>query len=462
MLGLKTKAEFAKDAHTLAVGNAMVRYRGTTYMPEDYETGDTAVAPDPERSVWRPLSREDIQQLGASMFDALFANDGELRNFDFMVAQNATLVKGFPTTLLVRTPQGLKQLASNGKLIDTTGDFVPNTLEPELNDDPVEKERVFDVISEWVGGDEEAHSLLYHLATSLAPHWSAVKYVLLLGEGRNGKGVLLKMLRSLYGQGNISHVTRQHISESSTAVADLNGKLMNLVFDGPAAYLKDSGLEKTLVAGEPAPIKVLYESSPTLVQTNALFVEALNREPKSNDKSSALQKRLVRFQFSNIYALDYAFEKSMLSEKSMGAFLALLIDHYVTQDQVAEKLQLTSASVALQLEHTYTNSLALQYLKYIEEKELMGASTLLGEPVTVLVQGFQSWRVQNNELTNWSEPDVINLFAPLVVTERKTVRTANGPRKVRVVTMLKAEAEQFLKSLEGDLEDDDIEALVAD
>ena len=264
-------------------------------MPADYETGDTSVTPPAERTMWIPLNREAIRRLGSEQYDILFSSDGELASFDFMVSQNSRPVDGPISTLLVRTGDGLRELRGDGQLHEPTGWFVPNTLAPMLNEDQVEKDRVFEVLADWLDSEEEAHALLRHLATALAPGWSAVKYVLLLGEGRNGKGLLLKMLQTVFGRDNVSSVSRQHMAEQSPVVCELNGKLLNIVFDGMAEYVKDSGTEKTLVAGEPAAIRRLYESTPTFVQTNALFVEALNHEPKSKDKSLALQKRLIRF-----------------------------------------------------------------------------------------------------------------------------------------------------------------------
>lgn len=456
MLELKTAKELAQYAHTLARGYNLVRYRSTTYVPEDFETGEYDTTPAPERTVWRPLTRAEIQRMASDQFDVLFRSDGELSSFDFMVSQNSVPADGLIATLLVRTEAGLKELREDGQLHDPTGCFVPNTLAPVLSVDEAAKQRVFDVIAGWLNSDEEAVALLKHLATALAPGWSAVKYVLLLGEGRNGKGLLMKMLHQIFGFHNVSGVTRQEMAEKNPVVCELNGKLLNIVYDGMAEYVKDSGVEKTLVAGEPAHIRRLYESTPTVVQTNALFLEALNHEPKSKDKSPALQKRLMRFHFPNVYALDHRFERVMLSKESLGALLALLIDHYVLEDQVADELAPTVASMELQLEHMYVNSLGLQFIKHVAETDPLGADSLIGMSASELAQQYQAWRVKENDLATWAEPDVLALFQSLITTERKGVRVDGKPRKVRVLTEFKPEAQAFLDSMEGD--DDELVA----
>ncbi len=465
MLELKTKKELAQYAHSLASGSQIVHHRSTLYIPADYETLSTEYPPSNDRRIWLPLNRDMVRRRAAEDFSTLFSSDGELNSFAFMVAQNSIEEDDPVPALLIRTPDGLRLLMDDGTLDNPYGNFVPNAVRPMINDDEKEKKRILDTITEWVDGEEEARSLLHHLATSLCPGYSAVKYVLLLGEGRNGKGTLLKMLLALFGRDNVSSVTRQHMSEQNPVVTELNGKLLNIIFDGQAEFLKDSGTEKTLIAGEPAPIRKLYESTPTIVQTNALFIEALNHEPKSRDKSPALQKRLVRFQFPNIYALDRGFERSMLNEQALGAFLSLLVDHYVAAEELAQNLAPTQKAIQLQLEHMYINSLALQYFRALHEKGDDPLNTLPGMQLDELVSNFRRWRIQENDLGTWAEPDVAALFNPLINTERKSVRVNSAPRKVRVITSFKLEAQSFLESLEGvgdDVADEEVLALVED
>lgn len=458
MLELKTKKELSQYSHTLARGFELVQYKGQLYRPVDFETGENDPTPEPLRTSWDPLGRDDLRRFATEQFNILFANDAELKSFVFMVMQNSKEVRATRDTLLLRTEDGLRELRGDGQLHEPTGQFVANTLVPTLNTDPIEKARVFEVIAGWLDSEDEAHSVLKHFATALAPGWSAVKYVLLMGEGRNGKSLLLKMLKATIGGKNVSSVTRQAIAEESPTVPTLNGKLLNLVFDGKAEYVKDSGMEKSLIAGEEVPIRRLYESDPTLVQTNALFVEGLQHEPKSTDKSLALQKRLVRYQFPNVYPLDLQFEDLMLGADSLGAFLALLLDHYVTKGNVAKELAPSQKAMELQLEHMVKNSLGLQFLKYLDESDPLGVDGLMDTSITELTQRFQAWRIKENDVSVWNEPDVATLFQPVLSTDRKSMRVNGTPRKVRVVTGLKPEAEAFLETLKGD-EDDDRELL---
>lgn len=451
MATTKTPKELATDAVTLASSFEYVYHGGILYAPMDYLSGDMSVIPPDDRKVWVPLDQQAIQRVARAQFDTLFRKEDELRSFINMVQQEAQYMDHASRRLLIKTTSGLKVLEVDGTLQDPDGTFIPNTIGWTLNEDPDDQASLWATITEWVGGDEEiATSLLRYLATALAPHWSAGKYVLFIGDGRNGKSVLMTMLEDLFGRNNCSHVTRQMISEGSVATCDLNGKLLNIVKDGPAEFVKDSGAEKSLITGEAIGIRRLYSQTLTTVQTNALFIEGLNQEPKTRDKSSALQARLIRFVFPNKYDDDLVFMQSMRSEKMLGALLALLIQNYVKHEDVAVMLAPTAAALAAQLEHMVNNSYALQFIQELEINEPLGAvDTLEDMPLDELAARFKSWRLKQGDMTAWDTPGVMQLFAPLIYTDRRSARVSGkkNPVKIKYVTGLKKDALSVLLSM---------------
>jgi phage/plasmid-associated DNA primase len=450
MPDVKTKAELSRQAVALAQSFSCVMHGGLLYIPADFETGDTTITPPVERKVWLPFTREEVQKKAQEQFDTLFHNDAELTNFEFMVKQCAISSDTGSSSLMIKTNEGLKELKEDGKLYDPSGEFVANALPVTLNESVEDKAELMSIISEWLNSEEEALALLKHLATALAPSWSAVRYVILLGDGRNGKSVLLSMLERVLGRHNCSNVTRQDIAAASPVVTELRNKLANIVFDGQAVYLKDSGMEKTLVAGEQVGIRRLYSSELTPVKTNALFIEGLNKEPKSVDKSTALQARLMRFWFPNTYPDDLLFMERMTSDRYVGALLALMIDNYVLQSNKSVLLAPTAQSRELQLDHLYANSLAIQFIEYIELNAALMSEILVGMDTSELTQRFNAWQLSNGELKAWLEPDVVNLFRPVVNIDRRSKRINGMPRKVRAITGFKEEAKLFIDRMRGD------------
>ena len=432
-------------APVIANSYEIVNYKGMLYIPADFETLERHVTPALERKVWLPFTNKMIR-ITARQHDLAFRDDRELSSFRYQMEGEAIEITTEVSELLIRTDEGLRMLTNDGQLVPAIGQFIPNYLPVALNNDSQLKEQVMELLIEWVDDDEEAMSLLRHLATTLAPHWSAVKYVLLIGEGRNGKSVLMEMMERIFGEDNCSHVTRQQISESNPVVTEVLNKLVNIVKDGPASYLKDSGNEKSLIAGEEIPIRRLYQNQPTMASTNGLFIEGLNREPKSRDKSSALQSRLARFEFPNVYPEDRMFYRWATSPEVTGALLALMVDNYVREQEIQVMLAPTARSIELKLDHMISNSQELQFLMWLEDNGGPdGADELLGKDMRTAVQKFKSWRLLLGDIGVYSEDDVArNLRSVLQVGPRRSTRQGNKIVKVRAVEGFKPDAARVL------------------
>src|SRR5207253_11059587 len=64
------------------------------------------------------------------------------------------------------------------------------------------------------------------------------KAFILLGGGRNGKSVFLKVLRALVGDANVSATSLHELEEVRFAKSSLYGKVVNLHGDIPARQLR--------------------------------------------------------------------------------------------------------------------------------------------------------------------------------------------------------------------------------
>lgn len=452
MPDLKNKQQLADAAKTLAQSYGLVQRGTTTFIPVHWETLSPKPLPAPEETIWLPMTREDKRDLATQESMILFSTDSELRSFEFMLTQLSTKGRKTVDGILIKTRKGLKTLNNRGELIDPHGYFVPNFVQPMLNEDEDDKRQVYNTIVNWLNSEEEAESLLSHLATILAPGYSAVKYVLLLGEGRNGKGVLLGMLLRLFGPENISNVTRQMMAEHSSTCVELNNKLLNIIFDGEMGYIKDSSMEKTLIAGETGVVRMLYDSGTTPVQTNALFIEALNTEPKARDKSPALQKRLVRFQFPNVYQVDKKFEKEMWSEPMLGALLALLVERYVREEDIADRLGLTKGSVELQMEQVWLGSPILQFIEHLNRNDPSAVKKLEDGKMFVddFLASFKPWS-QDQGLPERGDGDILNMMKTSFEIGWKTRRRSGAkPSSERAIKSLKPETLLAITQLKGE------------
>jgi len=435
----------------------LVTYKGVVYEARDFETGEAL--PSPERAIWIAQTSDDLMDL-AQAADVLFATPADFGSFKYMIRQSADRKRSAMPYVMIRHEDGLAYLTDMGIIKVEQPAFTPNFINHRIIDADSEEHKyvddLFRLISDWVGGDDQAHSLLFHLSTVLQPGWSARKYLLLLGGGSNGKSTLLLMLQLLLGKSNVSRILRQDVARRSSIISALNNKLANIVFDGPAAYIAESGPEKTLTAGEPLDIEMKFENEPFTVETNALFIEGLQKEPKARDKSQALQNRIVRFYFPNEYAKDLMFEATMKSEMNLNALLTLLWEHWVAEDELAIKLRISEASKDLQIQSEMNRSAVLAFIEDLSRKQEnfldeIQSGTYLAE---VFVDALQPW-LQTQGYEDRTSSGVWEQVADHFVVERVIKRIGGRPRSVRVLASPRADTRRALEAMRGVSEDDE-------
>ncbi|QQO39290.1 DNA helicase [Microbacterium phage HitchHiker] len=454
MPNLRTPAERADAAATLVKMFDLVEYRGHLYMPVNFLTGLPITDEDDEHStVWSAMDKMAIRFMANRMAGVLFGSPSEEVGFRLMLSQFAETINKSEGILVRMGVDRVMLLQKDGTFTDPSGEFVGNYLDVPYVEDKTLSAYLFDTITEWVGSKESATSLLHHLATALQPEYSAVKYIILLGSGRNGKSLLMKMLYSLLGASNSSKVKRQDMARQSTIITSLNGKLLNVVFDGPKEYIKDSSAEKTLIAGEPLDIELKYENMPFEVQTNALFIEGLQHEPKVSDKSTALQKRLVRFKFPNTYPVDKVFEKKMLGELMLAAFLQLLLEHWVNEDELDEKLALTAESLDMQMSAVWAMSPVLRFLEHMSFRDLKFLETIKSKQMAVdkFMSSYRLW-LESNGYRNMEDDYILQTLNDNFEMKRKTIRPEGKPTTRLAIVGLSSDTANAIETLlRGDI-----------
>ena len=429
---LLSKPELASLSESTAINFGIIEYRDHLYLPVDYLTGQSQPS-DPTRTIWRRMQAKDFRRFANETLDILFANEGEYSSFLYMTQQLAD--KEEPTErLLIMTADGVKTLDDYGKLVPSTGRFSPYYVNL-FYDDSVDEKPFWDMIVGWVDGEEQARAVLRHLSVGLQPNWTASKYLLFIGSGLNGKSTLLRMIEKIIGQDNVSGVHRQEMSAKRPTVTQLNGSLMNIILDGPKDFIKDSSSEKTLVAGERLDLEMKYSNVPVSVMSNALFLEGLNDEPKTSDKSPALQRRLVRFYFPNTYKKDIPLEDRLLSPQGLSALLKLILQNWVHKSEASELLANTEKSQQLQLEHQWSTSPFMQFMEHMASVDVEELKALVcpGALVDRLVHAFRSWS-DSVGLKQTEEGYTRKTLEEYFITTRKTVRLNGKPSTRRVIT----------------------------
>lgn len=148
------------------------------------------------------------------------------------------------------------------------------------------------------------------------------KAVLFLGPGANGKSVLLRVLRWLLGDTNVSAVPLQSLSEDRFAAAQLFGKLVNICGDLDARAIRRSDMIKQITGGDPIFAQNKFRDAFSFV-SYALTLFSANEAPATTDQTKAWFDRWI------IIAMERCFEGKdadpHLSEKLKAELEGILV-----------------------------------------------------------------------------------------------------------------------------------------
>ena len=128
------------------------------------------------------------------------------------------------------------------------------------------------------------------------------KSFILLGNGDNGKSVLLLYLNSMLGKDNVSNISLQTLADDKFQVASLDGKMANIFTDIEEHELKKTGIIKAISSGEPVSVRHLY-GEPFDMYPYAKLIFSCNRFPKVYDQSDGFFRRWIIIEFKRKFAL---------------------------------------------------------------------------------------------------------------------------------------------------------------
>lgn len=128
------------------------------------------------------------------------------------------------------------------------------------------------------------------------------KCFILVGDGSNGKGVLLSILSKLVGENNISRVGIQKYNTKFENYT-LENKKLNLDTDSSGTRIEESENFKKAIAGEIISVQRKGVDSVDIVPTH-LHISAMNNLPSCADKSDGFYRRLIFINFPHRFGSE--------------------------------------------------------------------------------------------------------------------------------------------------------------
>jgi P4 family phage/plasmid primase-like protien len=146
------------------------------------------------------------------------------------------------------------------------------------------------------GGDAERVLLAQEVfGLCLTPDTSFQRFVLLYGEGSNGKSVFCDLLSAFLGEPNVSHVPLEAFAQRFALTATL-GKLANIASEVGEIDRVAEGLLKAFVAGDAMTFD-RKNRDPVEARPTARLIFSTNNLPRFADRSMGLWRRLLLLPF---------------------------------------------------------------------------------------------------------------------------------------------------------------------
>lgn len=195
-------------------------------------------------------------------------------------------------TVTDRPPDGWINV-TNGLLDWRTGELHPHTPEVVTTVQlPVDwhPEAECPGITRFMGqvlpDEATASMVLEFIGLCLVAGLNLRRVLLLLGPGRNGKSVLLAIIKALLGPANCAAVPLQLLGENRFAAAELFGKLANVAGDLDARGIRQTDIFKMATGGDPI-MAERKNCHPFTFTPFATFIFAANEAPISSDQTDA-------------------------------------------------------------------------------------------------------------------------------------------------------------------------------
>ncbi len=177
-------------------------------------------------------------------------------------------------------------------------------------------------LNQWVDDEDTIKFLQEFIGYCLIKDTSQHVAVILHGSGSNGKSTLLDVLIHLFGEENLTNIDLQRLS-NRFEIANIKDVLVNICSDIDSTYMTETGLLKTLIAGEKLRGEFKHRDSFDFKPIVRLIFSA-NEIPKVRDKTEGWYRRLRIIRFPHTFKKgDPGFDpylKEKLKDELPGIF----------------------------------------------------------------------------------------------------------------------------------------------
>lgn len=223
----------------------------------------------------------------------------------------------------------------NGKFIEVKYQgFTPYYIDVDYNPDAKPVEAVDKYISHLTKGDEDYFKLLFEIlghTMIVDPEFKRLlaKFFIFVGDGGNGKGTLLTIIRKILGPENCSGLSVVDMADERYFVT-MTGKLANLGDDIQDEPINNKQMKqlKNISTCDYVSVRELYQQSKEVEMTLSLIFTS-NHVLKSFEKGESYKRRVMWLpMYTKPTKKDPLFITKLTTDEALEYWLKLIVDGY--------------------------------------------------------------------------------------------------------------------------------------
>lgn len=275
-------------------------------------------------------------------------NDNEYRKVMFKISFNKDpqfIEKVFKTVaLMTEKLDDNKEFPvkfNNGVLQD--GDFIeveykeftPFVIDASYNEDAKPVQIVDDYLNNLTDNDEDYKKLIgeilgYTLETKADRIRLLAKFFIFVGDGGNGKGTLLQIIRRILGSNNVSSLSMKNMADSTYFPA-LKGMLANLGDDLEDEPINNNIMKKikNITTADDLTMREMYKKAEN-IQLKTTLIFTSNHMLKSFEKGGAFKRRIIWCpMFTKPKKADDQFVNKITTDEALEYWVKIMVEGYM-------------------------------------------------------------------------------------------------------------------------------------
>lgn len=212
------------------------------------------------------------------------------------------------------------------------------------------------------------------------------KFFMFRGDGRNGKGTLLQIMKHIYNPQNCTTLSIKQLTDDRFKVT-MVGKLANLGDDIEADAINNDQLKvlKNISTADAVSTRRLYSESVTVTFTTKLYFTT-NTDIKSFEKGYAYKRRVLWLpMFNKVEKVDPKFITKMTTKAATEYWIRLLVEGY---KRLYENGEWTSSEVVQKYNNRYHEKNNL-YRQFVQEVDF--DTDVIGNTINKVRDLFYEW-----------------------------------------------------------------------